>query len=251
MSLGMHDAAVPLYMQIYNAIVASIVSGQYRTGDKLPSQRELSEKFGVSTVTTRKALELLSANGIIATKHGTGSFVAYAKKPQKVLAGRSFTETCKINHHVPQTKIISIGRIHADQWIASGLGISQDQQVLRIQRLRFMDQQECILEKDYFTELYFFLEEFSLENQSILEILSSKTQRTEFVHDDFFDISFATAEQAHFLNCHPGTPLLHVSEIVRSLKKDEIIYYNEQFIRTDRYSYATSSTYRVNHALGD
>jgi GntR family transcriptional repressor for pyruvate dehydrogenase complex len=52
-----------------------IVSGELGAGDRLPSERELSERFGVSRNSTREALRLLEANGLVTILHGIGSFV--------------------------------------------------------------------------------------------------------------------------------------------------------------------------------
>ena len=50
---------LPLYEQIYNDIIEGIENGTYKKGDRLPSEKELSEKYCVSRITSKKALELL------------------------------------------------------------------------------------------------------------------------------------------------------------------------------------------------
>jgi GntR family transcriptional repressor for pyruvate dehydrogenase complex len=63
-----------------SAVVAAqiegmVSTGEYQPGDKLPGERELSEQFGVSRSSTREALRLLEANGVVNIVHGVGSFV--------------------------------------------------------------------------------------------------------------------------------------------------------------------------------
>lgn len=66
---------VPLYEQIYQHISEAIASKQYLPGDKLPSEKELAEQYGVSRITSKKALETLSEEGKITRIVGKGSFV--------------------------------------------------------------------------------------------------------------------------------------------------------------------------------
>ena len=236
-----HDTSIPLYMQVYNYVLEMIEGGKYNAGSKIPSQNQLAALCGVSQVTVRKGLEQLAADDIITTKHGTGSFVTYTRLPQQGFAGGSFTETCRQVNREPKTKILSKAIDVAGRRVAWGLGISAGEKVLQIQRLRLMDEQECILEYDYLDERFFSLLTIPLENNSLLGAISKLFGQKDFYFDDFFDICYASIEQAKILDCLPGIPLLRVSEIIRTRDK-EIIYYNEQLIRTDRYRYAIASS---------
>lgn len=64
---------------IYNQILSMIVSGAYKPGDKLPSQRELEELFEVSRPTLREALSRLVVSGFITAHQGQGYFVREQK----------------------------------------------------------------------------------------------------------------------------------------------------------------------------
>ncbi len=64
-----------LYVQIYNQIYEAITSGIYKIGDKLPSEKELSQMFNVSRVPVREALCALELNGIIDSIQGVGMYV--------------------------------------------------------------------------------------------------------------------------------------------------------------------------------
>ena len=52
-----------------------IAQGTYQKGDMLPSEKELMEMMGVSRITVREALRLLSEAGVIETRKGKGSFI--------------------------------------------------------------------------------------------------------------------------------------------------------------------------------
>jgi GntR family transcriptional repressor for pyruvate dehydrogenase complex len=61
--------------QVFEQIKINIIKGEWETGDKIPSETELSEKFGVSRVPIREAIKNLNVLGVLETRHGEGSFV--------------------------------------------------------------------------------------------------------------------------------------------------------------------------------
>ncbi|MFF2091583.1 GntR family transcriptional regulator [Paenibacillus sp. NPDC058174] len=66
----------PLYEQIYNYLYEKIKSGELPTGSRVPSEKELATQFGVSRITSKKALEILASDHLIERVQGKGSFVA-------------------------------------------------------------------------------------------------------------------------------------------------------------------------------
>ncbi|GIP25810.1 GntR family transcriptional regulator [Paenibacillus sp. J23TS9] len=65
-----------LYEQIYLHIVQEIKEGRLKEGDRVSSEKDLAEKFGVSRITSKKALEKLADSGVIIRIQGKGSYVA-------------------------------------------------------------------------------------------------------------------------------------------------------------------------------
>ena len=63
----------PLYEQVVKMVKDQIVSGVYSKGDLLPSEKEMIDNLGVSRITVRKALSILSDMGYIRTEKGRGS----------------------------------------------------------------------------------------------------------------------------------------------------------------------------------
>ncbi|MDB5085924.1 MAG: GntR family transcriptional regulator [Bacilli bacterium] len=66
---------IPLYVQVKQAVMSEIKSGQWKTGDKLPTERELSERLRVSRNTVSQAYQELEAEGVIRSSQGRGTFV--------------------------------------------------------------------------------------------------------------------------------------------------------------------------------
>lgn len=67
---------VPLYQQIAEQIRAKILAGELRSGDPLPSIRELAKNLMTSVITTQRAYLELEKEGLITTRPGLGTFVA-------------------------------------------------------------------------------------------------------------------------------------------------------------------------------
>ncbi|HIJ86690.1 MAG TPA: FadR family transcriptional regulator [Desulfuromonadales bacterium] len=61
--------------QIADQIRASILSGEFAPGDKLPPERELAEMFGVSRPSVREALNVLASSGLVLSYQGGGTVV--------------------------------------------------------------------------------------------------------------------------------------------------------------------------------
>lgn len=70
----------PIYMQILNQIRQSILSGELRAGDSLPSIRQLAKDLQVSVITTKRVYEELEKEKLIDSVVGKGSFVSGANK---------------------------------------------------------------------------------------------------------------------------------------------------------------------------
>jgi GntR family transcriptional regulator, arabinose operon transcriptional repressor len=73
----------PIYKQIEDVILTGIKNDEYKAGEIIPSERELSDKLNVSRYTIRKAIEELVNKGYLYRKQGNGTFV-YGKEPSKV-----------------------------------------------------------------------------------------------------------------------------------------------------------------------
>lgn len=91
-----------LYIQIYNQIHDAIVSGRYKVGDRLPSEKELCGMFSVSRVPVREALSALELNGFVESMQGAGVYVrrvvpageewSHGVEPQDIIRARMALE---------------------------------------------------------------------------------------------------------------------------------------------------------------
>lgn len=70
-----HQGRDPLYVQISDVLRAEIKRGVYPPGKPLPSETSLSQRFEVSRLTARRAVRILTSEGLVEVSPGRGAFV--------------------------------------------------------------------------------------------------------------------------------------------------------------------------------
>src|SRR6266478_9463097 len=70
-----------LYRQIADQLTRLITSGEFRKGERLPSERDLAVQLGVSRPSVREALIALEIQGLVEVRVGAGIFVAQSERP--------------------------------------------------------------------------------------------------------------------------------------------------------------------------
>ena len=75
------EGAVPAYQQIAADLRAAIADGRYPVGSRLPVERELARQYGVAAMTVRHGIDVLRAEGVIASQEKRGHFVTRAPGP--------------------------------------------------------------------------------------------------------------------------------------------------------------------------
>lgn len=77
---------MPKHERVYRSVEADIATGRWGPGDRLPSEAELGERFGVSRITVRRAMGDLQRAGLVERRPGSGTYVAEGTRE----AGLSF-----------------------------------------------------------------------------------------------------------------------------------------------------------------
>ncbi|NMM60953.1 GntR family transcriptional regulator, partial [Priestia megaterium] len=67
---------IPYYQKLKTMFIEEIKNGNLKYGDKIPSERELADKFGVSRMTARHALSTLEREGFVERRVGVGTFIS-------------------------------------------------------------------------------------------------------------------------------------------------------------------------------
>ena len=91
------NSLTPLYQQVLEDIKAGISAGTYVSGQRIPSEAELSQIYSVSRVTVRRAIEELVGEGYLTKRQGKGTYVNQRKMTRKIRQSttiQSFTDVC-------------------------------------------------------------------------------------------------------------------------------------------------------------
>ena len=83
------ESAVPLYKQIVHDLVSRIESGVYSEGDKLPTETELMEEYGVSRITVRSAIKELEDADIVERTRGKGLLLPRHAMPMQPMTRKA------------------------------------------------------------------------------------------------------------------------------------------------------------------
>ena len=72
-----------VYLQLKESIEKKIRDGVYKVGDKIPSERQMSELYGITRVTVKHAIRMLEEEGVLCSKQGKGTFVVDTPQSNK------------------------------------------------------------------------------------------------------------------------------------------------------------------------
>lgn len=143
---------IPKYLQISAWLKELIQSGRYNTGEKLPSEIELSKMCGVNRNTLRQAISELTAIGLLRKEKGTGTFVAAAAPKElrhKLERIISFTDLLRERGIAQHTEILAKSIEIATDQIAEGLFLGSNNNVTVVRRVRYGDGIPFIYEESY------------------------------------------------------------------------------------------------------
>lgn len=138
------------YEAIFQQLENDILSGKYPVGHYLPTENELCELFTASRDTIRKALQLLTKEGLIKKMQGRGSQVTkhqHINFPVSELS--SYQELVNLHGMSSKTHVISIDNLLVDEDLAKLTGFPLKSQAFRITRQRVVDDVASVLDIDY------------------------------------------------------------------------------------------------------
>lgn len=146
----MTQAALPLYIQIAEVLRRSIRDQVYQAGDRLPTEAQLAERFGVNRHTLRQAIALLRQEGLLRVERGRGTFVTAA--PIRYAIGKRvrYNEALRAHGHTAEFTLLRALEIPADPSVAKDLALKPGDPVALIERLGSADGQPISVGTGYF-----------------------------------------------------------------------------------------------------
>jgi GntR family transcriptional regulator len=128
-----------LYSKVEDTIASEIAAGEFRPGDRLPSEDELLKRFQVSRITVRRAIQNLVQREVLEIRRGLGTFVRTPQLEQELTKLTGFVEDMDIHGRKASARVISKSTVPATAHVAERLCLTKGTRVIRIERVRLAD----------------------------------------------------------------------------------------------------------------
>ena len=204
------DSETSKHEQVRTRLIEVIETLQ--TGDRLPPERELASRFGVSRMTLRQAISSLANAGYVVRVQGDGTFVADPTiSKSSELTG--FSEDMAARGLRPSSRLLTISHVSAGAALGQELVLSPEEMVFHLERVRMADGIPMCLETiDLPAHLTPGLDHQPLE-RSLYEILSTVYGIELFEADQVISPTVVNQAQADLLRVPVHSPALIVKRI--------------------------------------
>jgi GntR family transcriptional regulator, phosphonate transport system regulatory protein len=146
----MEQATSPLYIQIADELRRNIEESVYQIDDQLPTEAELSARFGVNRHTLRRAIEVLRHEGLVRVDRGRGMFIAAAPISYTIDKRVRYNEALKAHGLQASHQTLRIAEIPADPPIAKRLELKTGEPVILFERLSLANEQPISIGSSHF-----------------------------------------------------------------------------------------------------
>lgn len=211
------DAAVrsPRYVQVYSTIRSWIYQGTYKPGGQLPTEEEIGKLFGVSRITTRKAVSMLAEEGLVTAQPGRGTFVVEDLADAPVVGDMERllrkTERLTRNTRIRQATIVEMA---ADPEAQRDLDLRTGARVQRASHLRLLDGKPIgYVITDIPTSLAIRFNLRELNDSPMLTLLERKGVDIAYA-DQIISATLADSALASLLNVTVGAPIMQIRLVV-------------------------------------
>ncbi|MBM3700201.1 MAG: GntR family transcriptional regulator [Actinobacteria bacterium] len=228
------DSPIPYYYQIQQLIKKEILDGQWKPGEFMPSERELSESFNVSRVTIRQALDNLLLEGIIKKVKAKGTIVSKPKIEEQLfnkLIG-TFQDLTEKGYRI-KNKILGFSLEDPEEKEVLNLNLSSKDKVYRFERLRFIEDEPYHYSFSSIPQKLCpgFNAEFLIK-ESMINMLDKHYGLRIYRLKRILEATIATPYDSKLFNTKVGSPVL--------------LFYNTAFLKDN-----TPVEYTLNKIRGD
>ncbi|WP_336204951.1 GntR family transcriptional regulator [Nonomuraea sp. LPB2021202275-12-8] len=224
---------VPAHVQIERWLLDAIAGGEMEPGDRLPGERELAARLGVSRMTLRQALATLERDGVLVRVPGRrgGAFVAEPRIECDLTGLAGFTEQMRRAHLRAAARILVAATVPASPAAAAALEVSPGDPVHEVARVRSAGQTPVALERSFFPALPGFLEQDL--GGSLYALLAGHYDLAPRTAVEHLDPVIAAAAEAAELGIEPGAPLMLIERTAYAETGTPVEYARDLF-RPDR-----------------
>lgn len=201
------NSSSPLHKQLSDRLRQDIQNGVYASGQKMPTEFELSKMFGVSRITVRNALNTLAQEGLFTRIRGKGTFVSHKRVSRNILKDISFTEMCISNGMIPGARTIKSIIEDATESDIQELGLPSPAKVIVIERIRYANNVPVSIEISRMPERFAFFLNEDLNSVSFQTTLAKHNLTFHSVKKTI-KLVYASYEVAHYLSISQGYPII-------------------------------------------
>jgi len=228
---------------IIDKLISEINDDKYKVHQKLLSENELADFYKVPRIIARKAYEKLEEMGYIYTIQGKGRYLkAKQQYIELQLSGdKSFSRKMLDTGRELVTKNISFEKIQYDKKIYEELGITKDDEVYKVGRLRIIDKKPSAIHISYLAKSVF--KDIAENGKDIKSVFTyyELNGYSEFnSYKSIISISFPTAKEREILGCPSLVPLLILeTNCIDNISK-KVLEYTKIIYRGDSFKYIVS-----------
>jgi GntR family transcriptional regulator len=228
------DLPVPLYHQLQIVLKAEIEGRKWHADQQLPNETKLAERFGVSKITVRQALQKLAELGYIRREHGRGTFVARRKFDEGPRELTSFTEEMRCHDLSATSRLLRQHVEEAAGRVADALLIQTGSPVYVLQRVRLAGGEPMSIQTAHIPAAFVPGLELTASS-SLYEVLQGEYHLHPARARETYFASAADAGAAELLGIPVGAPVFSV-ERVTLLPNERPFEFVQSVVRGDRYS---------------
>ena len=220
------------YRQIKTAILDSIEAGEMRPGDKVPSENQLTERYGVSRMTARRALTELVEEGILIRSQGLGTFVSDHRPMSSMLTIQGIHEEVAQRGHEHSSCVITQTVVNATHQMAIWMGVNESSELLHSQIVHFENGLAVQFEDRLVDPLrapQYLQQDFTQTTPN--QYLNQVAPLTEADHS--VEAILPPPSIASYLDMQPTQPCLKVSR--RTFSANGVVSYAQLYHPGDRY----------------
>ncbi|WP_390590426.1 histidine utilization repressor [Simiduia litorea] len=202
----------PRYLTIKQALLRRIDAGELCAGDRVASENELAAEFSVSRMTARRALDVLSEDGVLVRSQGLGTFVADERPNSNLVEIRNIADEIHERGHVYRSQVLALNVVLAGKKQARQLGVVDEAELYFSRLLHFENDMPLQLEERWVNPHFApgYLEQpFGVDDLTPSLFLNRMAPLTEADH--LIEAVASTDFLTHILQLTDGEPCLKVS----------------------------------------
>ncbi|MFZ7101270.1 MAG: GntR family transcriptional regulator [Peptococcaceae bacterium] len=231
---------IPLHEQLKVILKEEILNGFYT--DKIPSERELMERFSVSRSTVRQAVLALVNEGVLEKIHGRGTFISFRPVEEWLGNLTSFNDIVKEMGMKPGIKLVKHGITNTPEDAATTLGLNE---FYLIERMRYADDIPIAIEKQYYPiKIGETLAEHDLNDAALYDILEKSLGINLWKAQEIITCTMPSPDEAAALNLADPICVLTTERFI-SDSNDNPIEYEKNVFRADMYAFRINLTRRL------